>query len=131
MATKKKMTTTLRVHTLAKELGVSSKDIIAKCEAEDVPNITNHMSAVSMGLAATIMEWFQAGGEDGGATTAVEIAKPVDVEAVRKRAAKKATAKKATKKSTTKAAAKKTTRKAAKKATAKRTTAKKATKKTS
>ncbi len=78
-----------RVHQLAKQLGVSSKDIIAKCEAEDVPNITNHMSAVSMGLAATIMEWFQ-GGEDGGATTAVEIAEPVDVEAVRKRAARKA-----------------------------------------
>ncbi|MHC4809066.1 MAG: translation initiation factor IF-2 [Planctomycetota bacterium] len=87
---------TTRVHQLAKQLGVSSKDIIAKCEAEDVPNITNHMSAVSMGLAATIMEWFQAGGEDGGATTAVEIAKPVDVEAVRKRAAKKKAARKTT-----------------------------------
>ena len=41
-----KKTTTLRVHTLAKE-SVSSKDIITKCQAEDIPDITNHMSAVS------------------------------------------------------------------------------------
>jgi len=84
---------TTRVHQLAKQLGVSSKDIIAKCEAEDIPGITNHMSAVSLGLAATITEWFS--GEGGGTATAVETAAPVDVEAVRKKAARKASRKKA------------------------------------
>ncbi len=90
-----KKTTTLRVHTLAKEIGVSSKDIIAKCQAEDIPDITNHMSAVSIGLSHTIREWFGGGESDGGAT-AVETAAPVDVEKARKKvkkAAKKAKAK--------------------------------------
>ncbi|MEL7087997.1 MAG: hypothetical protein AAGL98_06080, partial [Planctomycetota bacterium] len=48
----------LRVHQLGKELGVNSKVIVAKCEAEGVPGITNHMSVVKVGLAATIREWF-------------------------------------------------------------------------
>ncbi|MEE2972955.1 MAG: translation initiation factor IF-2 N-terminal domain-containing protein, partial [Planctomycetota bacterium] len=81
-----KKTTTLRVHTLAKELGVSSKDIIAKCKAEDIPDITNHMSAVSVGLSHTIREWFGDAVADG--STAVETAAPVDVAAVRKKAKK-------------------------------------------
>ena len=81
-----KKTTTLRVHILAKELGVSSKDIIAKCKAEDIPDITNHMSAVSIGLSHTIREWFGDSAEDG--STAVETAAPVDVVAVRKKAKK-------------------------------------------
>ena len=68
-----KKTTTLRVHILAKELGVSSKDIIAKCVAEDIPDITNHMSAVSVGLSHTVREWFSGEGE---ASTAVESADP-------------------------------------------------------
>ena len=94
MATKKKKTTTLRVHTLAKELGVSSKDIIAKCVAEDIPDITNHMSAVSIGLSHTVREWFS-GAEASG--TAVETAAKVDVVKAR------AKAKKATKKAAPKA----------------------------
>lgn len=77
-----KKTTTLRVHTLAKELGVSSKDIIAKCQAEDIPDITNHMSAVSIGLSHTVREWFSAASE-GESATAVETAAPVDVEKAR------------------------------------------------
>ena len=81
-----KKTTTLRVHTLAKELGVSSKDIIAKCKAEDIPDITNHMSAVSVGLSHTIREWF--GDAAAAAGTAVETAAPVDVAAVRKKVKK-------------------------------------------
>ena len=81
-----KKTTTLRVHILAKELGVSSKDIIAKCKAEDIPDITNHMSAVSIGLSHTIREWFGDSANDG--STAVETAAPVDVVAVRKKAKK-------------------------------------------
>ena len=93
-----KKTTTLRVHILAKELGVSSKDIIAKCKAEDIPDITNHMSAVSIGLSHTIREWFGDSVKDG--STAVETAAPVDVVAVRKKAKK--VVKKVTKKVTKK-----------------------------
>ncbi|MDE0888231.1 MAG: translation initiation factor IF-2 [Phycisphaerales bacterium] len=73
----KKKTIALRVHTLAKELGVSSKDIIAKCVAEDIPDITNHMSAISVGLSHTVREWF--GNAEGESSTAVETAAKVDV----------------------------------------------------
>ncbi len=56
------MTTTkkaaLKVHQLAKELGVNSKDIVAKCQVEEIPDITTHLSPVSIGLAQTIREWF-------------------------------------------------------------------------
>ena len=89
-----KKTTTLRVHKVAKELGVSSKDIIAKCEAEGIPDITNHMSAISLGLSQTIKEWFSAAA--GNSTTSVETAAPVDVEKARKKA--KRTTKKVIKK---------------------------------
>jgi translation initiation factor IF-2 len=94
---------TTRVFQLAKELGVSSKDIIAKCQAEDIPGITNHMSAVNIGLAATIREWFGAGG--GSVATAVETAAPVDLEAARAKARRKTARKKATKKAEKKAPA--------------------------
>ncbi len=86
----KKKTVALRVHTLAKELGVSSKDIIAKCVAEDIPDITNHMSAVSVGLSHTVREWF--GNSEGESSTAVETAAKVDV--VKARAKVRKTAKK-------------------------------------
>ena len=75
---------TTRVFQLAKELGVTSKDVVAKCKAEDIPNITNHMSAVSVGLAATIREWFD--GESVGVGVAVETAPPVDVAKVKNQA---------------------------------------------
>ena len=65
MATKK--TKTLRVHQLAKTLGVSSKDIVAKCQGEDIPGITNHMSTVSLGLAETIRGWFGVAGSSADA----------------------------------------------------------------
>lgn len=82
----------IRVFQLAKEIGVDSKVIIAKCKAEDIPDMENHMSQVSAGLAATIREWFSAG---SNAHTAVETAAAVDVEQARakarKRPAKKAT----------------------------------------
>jgi translation initiation factor IF-2 len=82
-----------RVFQLAKELGVPSKVIVEKCQAEQIPGITNHMSAVSRGLAATIREWFTDGGE-GGTVTAVETAAPVDVAAAKRKASRKATKKK-------------------------------------
>ncbi|UCD74280.1 MAG: translation initiation factor IF-2 [Phycisphaerales bacterium] len=90
--------TTTRVFQIAKELGVRSKDIVAKCEAEQIPGITNHMSAVSLGLAATIREWFGGAGE-GAVATAIETAAKVDLTEVRAKAKKKkATRKKAAKK---------------------------------
>jgi translation initiation factor IF-2 len=75
-----------RVFQLAKELAVSSKDVVAKCQAEGIPDITNHMSAVSLGLEATIREWFGVG---GGVATAVETAAPVDVSKARAKAKRK------------------------------------------
>jgi translation initiation factor IF-2 len=80
-----------RVHQLARKLGVGSKDIVAKCESEGIPDITNHMSAVSAGLAATISEWFSEGGES---SSAIETAKKVNISEVKARA-KKNTKKKA------------------------------------
>lgn len=73
------MATTLRVFTLAKELGVSSKAIIEKCHAEGI-ELKNHMAAISIGLAESIREWFSAAGD----VTSVEVADRVDVEQARK-----------------------------------------------
>jgi hypothetical protein len=69
----------LRVHTLAKELGVPSKAILDKCRAEGL-DLKNHMSALSAGLAATIREWFS----EGAHKTTVESTQRVDVQKVRK-----------------------------------------------
>ena len=75
------MAKTLRVHHLAKELGVASKEIIAKCNAEGVePPMKNHMAAVSIGLAESIREWFSAGAD----VTTIEVASPVDLEKAKK-----------------------------------------------
>ncbi len=75
------MAKTLRVHHLAKELGVASKEIIAKCNAEGVePQMKNHMAAVSIGLAESIREWFSVGAD----VTTIEVASPVDLEKVQK-----------------------------------------------
>jgi len=80
---------TLRVHHLATELGVPSKEIIAKCNAEGVqPPLKNHMATVSLGLAESIREWFSAGAD----VTTIEVAKPVDLEKVRKQRKRKAKA---------------------------------------
>lgn len=73
------MSDKLRVHTLSKELGVTSKAIIEKCKNESVEGVTNHMSALSAGLAETIREWFSTADHK----TAVEEAAPVDIDAVR------------------------------------------------
>ena len=73
------MAATLRVHTLAKELGVPSKAIIDKCRAEGI-ELKNHMAALSIGLAESIREWFSTGID----ITSVEVGDRVDVETVRK-----------------------------------------------
>ena len=78
---------TLRVHHLAKELGVASKEIIAKCNAEGVePPMKNHMAAVLIGLAESIREWFSAGAD----VTTIEVATPVDLEKAKKPRKRKA-----------------------------------------
>ena len=90
-----KKVATIRVFQLAKDIGVTSKDIVAKCQAEGIENITNHMSAVSMGLSATVREWFGEG--QSSATTAIETAAPVDVVKARAKVKKKTQKKTATK----------------------------------
>jgi len=75
----------MRVHILAKELNVASKDIIAKCRAEGIDAVKNHMSTLSAGLHATIIEWFSEGSE----ASALETATPVDLEKVRAAAKKR------------------------------------------
>jgi translation initiation factor IF-2 len=65
----------LKVHQLAKELGVSSKDIVTRCQQEEIPDIVNHLSPVSVGLALTVREWFRnAGGGAGEAASSGESA---------------------------------------------------------
>ncbi len=71
-----------RIFQLAKELGVEAKVMVAKCVAEEIPNITNHMSVVNAGLEATLREWFGAG-QPGAAVATVEAAEKVDLEQAR------------------------------------------------
>jgi translation initiation factor IF-2 len=67
----------IRVNQLAKELGVESKAILAKCREEGLAEkVPNHMSVLSLGLTETVREWFSNSG--GGVSTAVEIAPPVE-----------------------------------------------------
>lgn len=79
------MTDKMRVHILAKELNVPSKTIIEKCKAEGIDSVKNHMSTLSAGLHATIVEWFS---EDSGGS-ALETSRKVDLEKVRLKAARK------------------------------------------
>ena len=75
----------IRVNQLAKELGVESKSILAKCREEGLGDkVPNHMSVLSIGLAETVREWFS--GSGGG--TAVEIAPPVEAKPKRSRTRK-------------------------------------------
>jgi len=69
----------MRVHILAKELNVPSKTIIDKCRAEGIDSVKNHMSTLSAGLHATIVEWFS----EGSGGSALETARKVDLEKVR------------------------------------------------
>jgi translation initiation factor IF-2 len=77
----------IRVNQLAKELGVESKAILAKCRDEGLADkVVNHMSMISLGLAETVREWFADG---GGVGTAVQTAPAVDVATKPKRTARK------------------------------------------
>ena len=74
-----------RIFEIAKDLGVESKAIVAKCHAEGIPEATvkNHMSSISVGLEQTIREWFTVHEQTGGTATAVETSEKVDLERVR------------------------------------------------
>jgi len=76
----------LRVFEIAKALNVPSKTVVAKCHAEGIPEsvIKNHMSSVSVGLEATIRDWFSVeAAHDEGGGTATETAARVDIEKIR------------------------------------------------
>ncbi len=68
-----------KIHQIAKELGIKSKDLVTRCAAEGIPNIVNHMSTVSAGLEETIQSWYSAAASvesaepegEAGALTAV------------------------------------------------------------
>ncbi len=88
-----------KIHQIAKELGIKSKDLVARCEVEGIPNITNHMSSVSAGLEQTIHSWYAGADEDVQEESAEESGALTAVAArTTKKAAKKirATAKKKT-----------------------------------
>jgi translation initiation factor IF-2 len=81
----------IRISALAKEMGVKSKDVLEKLRSEGLGDqAPNHQSTVSLGLAATIRDWFSGAG--GG--TAVETAAPVKA---KKAKSSKKTVKKAVK----------------------------------
>jgi len=71
-----------RVFEIAKEMGIASKSIVAKCHAEGIPEklVKNHMSTISVGLEATIREWFSS---QESSSSAVETTEKVDMEKVR------------------------------------------------
>ena len=91
---------TTRVHHLAKQLGVNSKDIVKKCADEGVDGIVNHQSAVSAGLSATIAEWFSEAADIKSSSSAVETSAKVDVKKARAKAKKTTRKKKTTSKDT-------------------------------
>jgi translation initiation factor IF-2 len=71
------------VFELAQQIGVTSKQILAKCRAEGL-DIKNHMTALSAGLEATIHEWFS----DGAHATTIETAEVVNLQTAREEASK-------------------------------------------
>lgn len=77
---------TLRIFQLAKELGVDSKAIVTKCQAEGIPEkvVKNHMSVVGAGLEASIRQWFDASTTPTDSST-LEVAEKVDLKKVRTR----------------------------------------------
>jgi translation initiation factor IF-2 len=64
----------VRINDLAKELGVTWKDIQAKCKAEEVPDdvVKSGMSAIPVGLAESIKEWFADAERQNSNGTAIE-----------------------------------------------------------
>ena len=79
----------IRITAIAKDLGVTAKDIMDKCTIEGVEGVTTPQSTVTVGLAETIKQWFGS----GTGSAAEEMAEHVNVDAARDRV-KKATSKK-------------------------------------
>src|SRR5213080_1959901 len=80
----------IRVNQLAKELGVESKAILAKCREEGLgEKVPNHMTVLSIGLSETVREWFHGMDSGIGGGTAVETAPPVEAKPKRSRTVKK------------------------------------------
>ena len=82
MATIKK----IRITQVAKDLGIPTKDILAKCISEGIEGVTTPQASISMGLAESIKQWF--GGS--GTSTGTESSAAVDVEVIRERVKKAA-----------------------------------------
>lgn len=76
----------VRITQIAKDIGISTKDIIEKCAREGVEGVTTPQATVPLGLAETIREWF--GGVS--ASSAAETSEQVDVGALREKAKKAA-----------------------------------------
>ena len=70
----------IRINLLAKELGVESKDILAKLHEEGLTDkktqqpFKNHMAVLSVGQAETVRSWAVEGAFAGGGGTAVATA---------------------------------------------------------
>jgi translation initiation factor IF-2 len=64
----------IRVFELAKELDVTSKQILDKCRAEGM-DLKNHMATLKAGQVATIRDWFS----EAASTTSVETAEHVNL----------------------------------------------------
>ncbi|MFN9125583.1 MAG: translation initiation factor IF-2 [bacterium] len=99
----------LKVHQLAKELNVSSKDIVAWCQKEEIPDIVNHLSNVKIGLAETLRAQFKDAAPSADASSASDSASEASSDASTSEADASAattttTKKKSTKKSTASAA---------------------------
>ncbi len=58
-----------RVHTLSKELGVSSKDLIALCQSKGLVRITKHMNSLSDGEVRMLREHFERAKKPASAAT--------------------------------------------------------------
>ncbi len=48
----------IRVHQLANELNVKSREVLTRCEVDQVPDVANHMSTISSNVADQIRAWF-------------------------------------------------------------------------
>jgi len=113
-----------RVFELARELGVKSKEIIERCKSEGVPEIKNHMTTVSIGLAESIRTWFNEDTQSSAAVTAVATMDDEDADGSEKSAAKPVVP---SARNITQQIAKKAAKKVAKKAVARKKAVRKST----
>ena len=48
----------MRVHEIAKDLGISSRDVIERCQSEEGMDVKNHFSRIAGELVNTVYGWF-------------------------------------------------------------------------